>query len=203
MACKSKRSTRSVEQARRDADTLRARLDDAAKVNQSLREQLLGLTERARLVEDAVANLADKRLSGHDALLLDEAEMLLALGGERYTLFHDADAAIAAYRLADTAFAEMDDAAFSTVRQSVSAEIDALTALHAANIPATLGTLTALRSGVAQLAVAAPRNLAAATPTEPESHWWRVFGQFVRIRTGDEAQAPRIAVTTRRWRANC
>src|SRR5262245_28042193 len=60
---------RGSEQARRETDTLRARLDDETKVNASLREQLLGLAERARLTEDALANLADKRLSGHDAML--------------------------------------------------------------------------------------------------------------------------------------
>src|SRR4029453_16125496 len=54
---------RGAAQARRDAEALRTRLDDAGKVNQSLREQLLGLGERARLVEDAFANLADKRVS--------------------------------------------------------------------------------------------------------------------------------------------
>jgi uroporphyrin-3 C-methyltransferase len=118
--------TRSSEQARRDTDTLRARLDDGARVNDSLREQLLALGERARLVEDAVASLADRRLSGHDAMLLNEAEMLLVLGAQRYTLFHDAAGSVDAYRLADTALASLDDAAFSTVRQSISAEIEAL-----------------------------------------------------------------------------
>src|SRR5581483_5013139 len=111
----------SIEQLRSTANTLRARLDDGEKVDKSEREELLALTERTRLVEDAVANLADKRLSGRDALLLNEAEMLLTLGGERYALFRDPQATIAAYRLADTALAEVEDAAFSTVRQSISA----------------------------------------------------------------------------------
>ena len=74
---------RGIDQSHRDIETLRSRLDDADKVNASLREQLLGLSERARLAEDAVANLADKRLSGHDAMLLDETEMLLAKYGPK------------------------------------------------------------------------------------------------------------------------
>ncbi len=89
--------------SRQDIGALRARLDDATKVNESLRAQVLGLSERARLAEEAIANLADKRLSGHDSLLLNEAELLLVLGGERYRLFHDPAAAVAAYRLADAA----------------------------------------------------------------------------------------------------
>jgi uroporphyrin-3 C-methyltransferase len=69
--------------SKREAETLRMRLEDAAKINESLRGQVLGLAERVRLSEDAIARLADKRLSGHDALLLNEAELLLVLAQER------------------------------------------------------------------------------------------------------------------------
>ena len=176
---------RGNEQARRDTETLRARLDDAAKVNQSLREQLLGLGERARLVEDAIANLADKRLTGHDAMLLDESEMLLALGGERFALFHDPAATIAAYRLADTTLAAIEDPAFSTVRQSISAEIDGLSNLGGADVAATADALAVLRADAAQLP---PARRDAGTGAE-ESHWWHVFGNLVRVRTGADAAA--------------
>src|SRR5690349_16186930 len=43
--------THSIEQLRGNADSVRARLDDTAKVDQSEREELLGLGERARLLE--------------------------------------------------------------------------------------------------------------------------------------------------------
>jgi len=175
--------TRSSEQARRDTDTLRARLDDGARVNDSLREQLLALGERARLVEDAVASLADRRLSGHDAMLLNEAEMLLVLGAQRYTLFHDAPGSADAYRLADTALAAIDDAAFSTVRQSISAEIEALGA--SGDGTAALGDLAQLRRGAAQFP-AVERTL---PPAAPESGWTRVFAPFVRVHHGDDAAA--------------
>lgn len=178
---------RGAEQARRDTETLRARLDDEGKVNQSLREQLLGLGERARLVEDAIANLADKRLSGHDAMLLDETEMLLALGGERFALFHDPAATIAAYRLADTTLAAIEDPAFSTVRQSISAEIDGLSNLGGADIAATAAALAALRADAARLSPA--RRDATVDNSREESHWWHVFGNLVRVRTGADAAA--------------
>lgn len=177
---------RGGEQARREVDTLRARLDDAAKVNASLREQLLGLAERAKLTEDALANLADKRLSGHDAMLLNEAEMLLALGAQRYTLFHDVQGTVDAYKLADTALAAADDAAFSTVRQSISAEIDALG--RAPDTAGALATLARLRAAALQLPPPA-RELAAGQAGE--SRWLGLLGQFVRVRHGDAATAQR------------
>jgi uroporphyrin-3 C-methyltransferase len=179
-------AARSAEQARRDAGSLHERFEDAAKVNQSLREQLLGLSERARLTEDAIANLADKRLSGHDALLLNEAEMLLALGAERYTLFHDVAATLDAYRLADSALAASDDAAFASVRQSVAAEIDAFAALDSTDPRALLGRLAALRNGAADLPPA-PRGLGA--PSAQAPRWQRLLGEFVRVRHGDSAAA--------------
>lgn len=105
---------------------LRQRLGDAEQVNRGLREELLGQSERLRNLEDAVAKLSEKSLSGHDAMLLDETETLLRMGQQRYALFHDAQAAAAAYALADQALAAVNDGAFSGVRQSIAAEREAL-----------------------------------------------------------------------------
>ena len=105
---------------------LRQRLGDAEEVNRGLREELLGQSERLRNLEDAVAKLSEKSLSGHDAMLLDETETLLRMGQQRYALFHDAQGAATAYGLADQALAAVNDGAFSGVRQSIAAEREAL-----------------------------------------------------------------------------
>src|SRR3546814_3793553 len=102
--------------------SLGQRLDDAAQVNRSLREELLGQTERTRHLEDAVAKLAEKSLSGRNGMLLDETESLLRMAGERYTLFHDAQGAAAAYAMADQTLAAVNDGEFSGMRQSLHAE---------------------------------------------------------------------------------
>ena len=171
---------RAVARVRGNADAFRARLDDGDKVDASVRQQLLALGQRVQLAEDAVANLADLRMSGHDALALDEAELLLTLGGERFTLFHDVPAAIAAYRAADTALAEVDDAAFSTVRQSIAGEIAALNDLHAVDPFALATRLSRLRGQVAGLPQAARLP---STPVEAnESTFTRLFSAFVQVR---------------------
>lgn len=180
--------THAIEKVRGNADTLRARMDDGDKVDKSAREELLGLSERARLLEDAVANLANTRLSGHDALLLNEAELLLTLGGERYTLFHDTGAAVIAYRLADTALSEVEDAAFSTVRQSIAGEIDALAASPAADVAMLSGQLARLRQQLPQLP-AATRMPEQGMPAQPPSRFWQVLGAFVQVRHGEDMQA--------------
>ena len=180
-----------VAQLRSIAEGLRARMDDGEKVDKSVREQLLGLDQRAKLVEDSMANLADKRLSGHDALALDEAELLLTLGGERYALFHDAGAAGTAYRQADIVLSEVEDPAFATVRQSVAAEIGALNDTHAADTATLVLQLARLREQAAQWPTAS--QSVAPPAQEPESRLARVFGAFVQVRHDDAAQT-RIAL---------
>ena len=174
----------SADGAKREAETLRTRLDDTAKINESLRGQILGLSERARLSEDAIANLADKRLSGHDGLLLNEAELLLVLAQERYTLFADPAPALAAYRLADAALAQANDAAFASVRQSIGAEIGALSALETANPSSLQAALAELRQALPQLPPA--QHAENADEANSTSHFSRIFGQFIRIRRDDD-----------------
>ena len=169
----------SVTQLRSATDTVRARLDDGDKVDKSVREQLLSLSERTRLLEDAIGNLANKRLSGHDSVALDEAELLLTLGGERFELFHDPAGAITAYRAADTALAEVEDATFSTVRQSINAEISSLTSLQSADPTLLVNQLSQLRTRIANLED--KRTLAASAPAQDESRLMRVLGALVQV----------------------
>jgi uroporphyrin-3 C-methyltransferase len=144
-----------VARTRANTDTFRARLDDGDKVDASVRQQLLSLGQRVQLAEDAVANLADRRLAGHDALALDEAELLLTLG-------------------------DVDDAAFSTVRQSIAGEIVALNDLHAADPQSLVSRLSRLRAQVPELARAG--NLPPPAPAAAgASMFARLFGAFVRV----------------------
>ena len=172
---------RSVEANQRESESFRSRAKDIDGVNKSLREEVLGLSERTRLLEDAVTNLAEKRLSGHDALALNEAELLLLLGQQRYALFHDAAATIAAYRQADMALAETDDPAFVGVRQTVAAEIEALNAQQDKGVNVAVTAIDQLRGRLAKLPLAQSRQTASETPAADESRLWRVVSQFVRV----------------------
>lgn len=172
------------EQRRRDVDSLRSRLGDADNVNKGVREELLGLGERVRHVEDAIAHLAEQRLSGRDALALNEAEFLLVQAQERLALFHDADAALAAYRLADSALAAAEDPAFAPVRRTIGAEREALEAARPADLRATFDALDRLRAGLPALAA-----MPAAPNAETPSRWRAFVDQFVRISHSDANDA--------------
>lgn len=136
---------KSMDEERR---TLRDRLRDADEVNRGMRGELLGQNERLRNLEDAVAKLSEKTLSGRDAMLLDETESLLRMGAERYTLFHDAKGAAAAYALADQALAAVDDGAFSGLRQDLAAEREALLKHEGVDPKEAIDQLQQLRAAV-------------------------------------------------------
>lgn len=135
-----------VDGMREENANLRRRLNDADAVNRSAREEMLGVSERMRNLEDAVANLSERSLSGHDAMLLDEAESLLRMAKERFALFGDANGALSAYDLADKTLAAVNDSAFAAVRQDLAAEREALAAVAPAARANDLSTLADLRA---------------------------------------------------------
>lgn len=169
-------------QIRNDVENLKKRLADTDGINRSLREELLGVTERARNLEDAVSHLAEQRLSGRDALALNEAEFLLQLADERLALFHDAQAAQSAYRLADSALAAAEDPVFASVRQTISAERQALAAAKPLQTHATLNALERVRNELAELPGKASTNNAEGASAKPLSRLMGLLNEFVRIR---------------------
>lgn len=175
---------------------LERRVADAETVNRSLREELLGLGERARLVEDAVANLAESRLEGAAALRLNEAELLLRLGAARLALFRDTAGAIAAYRLADAQLAQLDDATLAGVRQTVAAEIAALIAHRGAPVEATLADLDSVADALPSLPtriVTLTSEPGSVVPSGYGARLAHVLGSLVRVRRIDERDDSALA----------
>ena len=154
-----------------ESTLLRQRITDDNQVNSSLREELLGQGDRLRALEDAVGKLSEKTLSGHDAMLLDETESLLRMANERYTLFHDAQGAAAAYALASQTLATVSDNAFSSVRQSIDAEHEALQKSQPVNHDSQLVALQQLRDEVADLPL---KPLDSPSQATEDSVWARI-----------------------------
>ena len=177
--------TRGNEQLRRDIDSLRSRYSDTETMNRGIREEVLAFNERSRALEDAVANLADQRMNNRDAMALNEAEFILQLAGERLALFRDASGAMAAYRLADSALAAAEDPLFASVRQTISAEMQALEAAQPMQTRQTLDALAGLRGNLATMpAKAEPKNAPASASTD-RSRLREILAQFVRISHDD------------------
>ena len=182
-------SNQANQQLRGDLDALRSRFGDADNVNKGLREEMLGISERSRHLDDAIANLAEQRLTGRDALALNEAEFLLMMANERYQLFGDAAAATQALQLADSALAASQDPVFSGVRGTITAERDALVTSVDGATQATLRALGSLADNAGEWPM---RSGGQMQDTDPEaSRFSRVFSRFVRIRHDDDTLAAR------------
>ena len=149
-------------QLRRQVSALTRRFDDDDALDRSLREELLGVSERAALLEQAIKRVSENRMDSVSELRLNQAELLLSAGIERLRLFHDAQAAATALRLADNELARLEDPRYAGVRQTLAQEIAALDSVPQQAFSDTLVLLAELRARLPHLplrgdsAVAAP-----------------------------------------------
>lgn len=163
------------------------RLDAAAATNRVLREELLGMGERAALLEDAVARLADQRLRGETVLRLNEAEFLLLLGAERLRLFGDPASAIQAFALAEASLASLDDPALATLRQTLAQELIELRSVPPDPRPQLRAELSALSASLATLPPSRSGEIVATDARD--SRLARLLSQLVTVRHVSERDA--------------
>ena len=151
------------------------RLQQAEATNRLLRDELLGIGQRAALLEDSVSRLADPDRHGAQALRLDELELLLAIGQQRLRLDDDVEGAHRALALAAPLLAGIDDPAYLSLRQTLAQEQAALEAL---------GPDPRLRA--ATLLAGLERGLQAPAPTlaagDPKRPWYaRLLDRVVTV----------------------
>ena len=161
------------------------RLQQAEATNRVLRDELLGIGERAALIEDSFARYTDPDRHGALALRLDEAELLLTMGQQRLAIAADLQGARRAYALAAGVLEGVDDPVYLSLRQTLMQEramLDALGVAPRTRAQAQLDTLAA------QLADAPdPAHAAEALPAAP---WWRrALAGLVEVRPSDRAIA--------------
>lgn len=168
--------------------TLESELDD-------LHSGVKGLGLRTTNIETALTTLSGQQHSAHDTVLLDDVEMLLRTGEQRYTLFHDSTGALKAYSQAITLLAQVQDPAYAPVRVSATTERDALAAAAPPARQSTLDTLSALRNEVVTLPLATPGSEAQQPAAKP-GFWSRVahsFSGIVRVsRENTDTSAPSV-----------
>ena len=162
--------------ALRDAQRTQAqRLQQAEATNRVLRDELLGIAQRAALLEDSVSRLADPDRHGAQSLRLDEIELLLGVGQQRLKLADDVDGARRALALAAPLLAGIEDPAYLSLRQTLAQEQAALEALGADPRVRATALLDQLDAGL--------RAIPAATPRAPTVAPWyqRLLARVVRV----------------------
>lgn len=172
-------SNQRLEAGNQRTATLEQRLDD-------LRTAQRGLESRTANLETAFSNLSGQQQSGHDTMLLNDAEMLLRAGQQRYELFQDTAGALKAYSQAIDVLAQVRNPAFAPVRASAATERSALAAAAPPDRQAALDTLSGLRSKLPAWPLATETS--SSTPSSP-GFWSRVahsFGSIVKVTHDDE-----------------
>lgn len=150
-----------VEALRQGQRAQAQRLQQAEATNRVLRDEVLGVGQRAALLEDSVSKLADPDRHGAQALRLDQIELLLSIGQQRLQLDDDLDGARRALALAAPLLDGLDDPAYLNLRQALAQEQAALDALGADPRIRAQALLDQLASGLdAGSAPSAPRPTA-------------------------------------------
>lgn len=172
-----------LDQLRRDQRAQAARLQQAEATNRLLRDELIGLGQRAALVEDSVQKLADPERGATQSLRLDEVELLLAHGGKRLLLAGDLDAIRQAYALAAQLLDGISDPAYLDLRQALAQERDALDALGADPRRVAAGRLEAFADALPALPQQGPADAGT------QAWWERALAKVVQVRPSAGALA--------------
>ncbi|AVP95973.1 hypothetical protein C7S18_01640 [Ahniella affigens] len=179
----------SLEQSMQGVDQ---RVADAQITHRALREEVLGIGERAGLLEDALKRLSERRIDSIGELHINQAELLLAAGVERLRLFRDPETALSAFELADAELARLNDARFATVRQTLKREIESLRSAPRQAEADVLNAIDTIANALPTLKTRA-EMASLGTTDEPAPNWRtriaRVFSELIRIRKVDPKQA--------------
>lgn len=167
---------------RRDQRAQAQRMLHADASTQVLREEVIGIGQRAALLEDSVAKLADRGRDSTQALRLDEAELLLVAGAQRLQLAGDLDGARRAYALAAGVLENIDAPAVLDLRQALAQERAELDALEADPKVLALQRLDAFAA-----ALDSPADATAAATPDRGSWWQRALSRMVQVRRSDDA----------------
>ena len=159
-----------------------------------LRAGTQGLDRRIANLETAYTNLSGQQQSAQDTVLLNDAEMLLRTGAQRYELFHDTSGALKAYSQAIEVLAQVQNPVYAPVRAGATTERDALAAVAPPSRQGALDTLSTLRGKVASLPLAS-EAIAASASTAPQKpgFWSRVgnaFSGIVKVSRDNGKAAP-------------
>lgn len=138
----------------RERDAWQQRLSESANRTNLLRDEVLGIGERAALIEDSVRELGRSGRSAQDSLRIQQAELLLLIARERWLLSGDLSGAIQATDLAAAALGGLTDPQWLDLRQTVTRELAAYRAVEADPAAVARGELDALEALLPQLPAA-------------------------------------------------
>lgn len=130
---------------------LQQRLDEASNRTSLLRDEMLGISERAALLEESVRELGVGSRNAQEIMRVNEAELLLSMSRERWLLSGDLSGTLHALELAATAVSGLKGPQWLNLRQTMSQELAAFRAIESDPRAIARGELDALEDLLPQL----------------------------------------------------
>ncbi len=165
---------------RRTHQGLDQRLTDTTARTGLLRDEVLGVGQRAAILEDSLRDLTAQAGEGREALRLDEVELLLSLAQARLAVAGDLDGAVRATVLARDTLEQLTAPQYISLRQTLGQELAALRALPTDPRLQAVAELDALQLSLPNLASRAPGAVSASAPAG--SAWQRLLDSVVQVR---------------------
>jgi uroporphyrin-3 C-methyltransferase len=134
-----------------ERQSLQQRLNESGQRTNLLRDEVLGIGERAALIEDNVRALSQNNRSAQTDLRLNEAELLLLIARERWQLSGDLAGTLQATELAALAVSGLKEAQWLNLRQALAQELAALRAIESDPRAIARSELDALETLLPQL----------------------------------------------------
>lgn len=163
-----------LEQERRQ---LQQRLNEAGNRNNLLRDEVLGIGERAALIEDSVRALNQGSRNAQADLRINEAELLLLIARERWQLSGDLAGTLQATELAALAVNGLKDPRWLNLRQALTQELAAFRAIESDPRGIARSELDALEAMLPQL----PPAYAGEQAAPGERGFKRLLNALIRI----------------------
>ena len=173
-----------LQRAQRLQQSLEKKLADAQSRTGLLRDEVLGVNQRAAILEENVREMAKEQNSSRQSVQMEALELLLILADARINVDGDLPGALRAMRLANEVASDIRDSQMINVRQSLLQEMQMLSSATDRK-PIAAGELDALEATLPQLAARLPGQTDAASKTD-RNGFQRLLDAMVQVRSADE-----------------
>lgn len=173
-----------VQRAQRLQESLEKKLNDTQSRTGLLRDEVLGVNQRAAILEENVREMAKEQNSSRQTVQQEALELLLILADARIRVDGDLQGAQRAMRLANDVASDMRDSQMISLRQSLVQEMQALSSA-ADRKPIAAGELDALEASLPQLSARIPGQTDN-TAKPNRNGFQRLLDAMVQVRSEDE-----------------
>lgn len=173
-----------LQRALRLQQSLEKKLADAQSRTGLLRDEVLGVNQRAAILEENVREMAKEQNNSRQSVQLEALELLLILADARIHVDGDLPGAMRAMRLANEVASDMRDPQMINIRQSLLQEMQALGSASDRK-PFAAGELDALEASLPQLSARLPGQTDTASKVG-RNGFQRLLDAMVQVRSADE-----------------